>query len=181
MLWWLIDVKNDGNISTQAEDTGLKLESIKAAVLESTQELCQCGFISDRLTNEVFQCFPASPEAVTYRATLHGTTSANSTQLISHIEQWTAEEAAAITIQQVLLRVDGSCTVAVSSLVDDECQKRNTRSDSEPASSNVIIISGVALATVIIVVIVVIIVSTVAICIKKSKQKENQERYFIPY
>ena len=81
----------------------------------------------------------------------------------------------------MLLRVDGSCTVAVSSLVDDECQKRNVRSDLESASNNVLIISGAALATVITVVIVVIIISTVAICIRKSKRKEIQERYFISY
>ena len=160
----------------QAEDTGLKLESITAAVLRETQELCQCGFTSDRLTNEVFQCFPVSPEAVTYRAKLHGTISDNSTQLISHMEQWTAE-GAAITIQQVLLRVDGSCTVAVSALVDEECQKRNIRStDSTTRNSNntiIAAISGGVLTTVIIVVVLVTIITTLAICARKKKHQER--------
>ena len=168
---------NDGVISVQAEDTRVKLESISAAVLENTQELCQCDFTSDRLTDDVFQCFPASPHAVTYRAALHGTASANSAQLISHIEQWTAE-GAAVTIQQVLLRVDGSCAVAVSSLVEEECQLRNTRSDL--SSSNTIIVTGsitggAALVTVII---TVMIVATITIVrIRKNRLKVNGERY----
>ena len=160
----------------QGEDTGLKLESIKAAVMDSTQELCECSITSDRITNGVFQCFPASPDAVTYRAKLHGTTSANSTQLISHVEQWTAQ-GAAINIQQVLLRVDGSCRVAVSALVDDECQKRSVRSDSTNGNDNnniiIFIISGGVLATVITVVVIVIVIATVVVCLRRNKHKKR--------
>lgn len=169
---------NDGNINfphvyIQGEDTGLKLESIKAAIMDSTQELCQCGVTSDRITNEVFQCFPASPDAVTYRAKLHGTASANSTQLISHIEQWTAQ-GAAINVQQVLLRVDGSCRVAVSALVDDECLKRSVRSDSTNGNdNNIFIISGGVLAAVIVVVVIVIVIATAAVCLRRNKHKER--------
>ena len=162
----------------QAEDTGLKLESINSAVLESTQELCgQCGFIGDRLTNAVFQCFPASPEAVTYHAKLHGTTSTNSTQLISHIERWTAQGTAAATIQQVLLRVDRSCTVAVSTLVDDECQKRNVISTDSISGNNnnniIIFVSGGVIATVTAVVVILIVVITVTICVRKNKRHKR--------
>lgn len=148
-------------------------------MLQKTQELCQCGFISDRLTDEVFQCFPASPEAVTYRATLHGTTNTTSAQLIPYIEQWTAE-GAAITIQQVLLRVDGSCAVAVSSLLNDECQKRNVRSNSF-GNNNIVIIgstSGGVLATVTLVVVIVTVIIIAAICLRKKKHRKSQERYF---
>ena len=160
----------------QGEDTGLKLESIKAAVMDSTQELCECSITSDRITNGVFQCFPASPDAVTYRAKLHGTTSANSTQLISHVEQWTAQ-GAAINIQQVLLRVDGSCRVSVSTLVDDECQKRSVRSDSTNGNDNnniiIFIISGGVLAAVITVVVIVIVIATVVVCLRRNKHKKR--------
>ena len=79
-----------------------KLEDIALAVLENTQELCQCGFVRDRISGEVFRCFPSSPQAVTYRAVLHGTASATSSQLISHIKQWTAEAGAAITVQRII-------------------------------------------------------------------------------
>lgn len=144
--------------------------------MDSTQELCECSITSDRITNGVFQCFPASPDAVTYRAKLHGTTSANSTQLISHVEQWTAQ-GAAINIQQVLLRVDGSCRVAVSALVDDECQKRSVRSDSTNGNDNnnniIFIISGGVLATVITVVIIVIVIATVVVCLRRNKHKKR--------
>ena len=61
-------------------------------------------YIGDRITDEVFRCFPDSPHAVTYRALLHGTTSANSSELISHIEQWMTE-GAIIMVQRVLMTI----------------------------------------------------------------------------
>ena len=96
------------------------MEDIATDITRNVQERCQCGFVRDRVTDEVFRCFPASPQAVTYRAVLHGIASATSSELISHIELWTAE-GAVIRIQQVLLEVDGSCDVAISSLKDEEC------------------------------------------------------------
>ena len=46
---------------------------------------CRCGFVRDRLSDEVFQCFDSSPQTVTYRAVLHGTASATSSELIGAI------------------------------------------------------------------------------------------------
>ena len=120
----------------------------------------------------MFRCFPASPEAVTYRAVLHGTASATSSELISQIEQWTAE-GAGIIVQQILLEVDGSCTVAVSSLTDEECQPRNT--DSVKSSSNTGgIIGGVLTVLILLVIVVITVVMVVSILFVKKHQTKSK-------
>lgn len=120
----------------------------------------------------MFRCFPASPQAVTYRATIHGTSSTNSSQLISYIEQWTAT-GANIIIQRILLEVDGSCTVAVVSLTDEECQPRNTnlaKLSNNRGSSIGSIIGGV------IVVMIVLIILTVVIILAISYARKHQTK-----
>ena len=82
-------------------------------MLSNIQEHCQCSFVRDRITDEAFHCIPASPQAVIYRATLHGTASATSSELISRIEQWTSTRAG-ITVDQTQLNVDWSCFVVAS-------------------------------------------------------------------
>ena len=117
------------------------METIVATVLNKTEKLCDCGFVRDRITDEVFRCFPASSQRVTYRAIVHGTASATSTQLISYIEQWTAE-GAIIIIDQLLLSVDASCPVAISSIfTNEECPSSSQKISSEsvftkPANSD---------------------------------------------
>ena len=147
-------------------------------MLDNVEKLCDCGFTSDRVTDEVFQCFPASPQAVTYRATLHGTAAFDTAQLISHIEQWIdTGRGATVTTQQVLLRVDGSCTVAVSSLVDEECQERNAESVSDSFGRIVVIgsLSGGIVGAIIVTAIFVTLIVT--ICVRKNRLKHNGERY----
>ena len=106
------------------------MESIATTVISKVQELCQCSFIRDRISKEVFRCFPASPQAVAYRAAIHGTASLNSSKLVSLIEEWTAQRAA-IIIQRIVLNVDSSCAVAIPSILfEKECPTRDT-TDSE--------------------------------------------------
>ena len=170
----------------QTESRDQKLEDVTETVLENTRELCQCGsFLRDRITDEVFQCFPASPQAVTYHAVIHGTASANSSQLIAHIEQWTAE-GTNIIIQQVLLRVDGSCAVTVSSLVDEECQLRNSYSQSKNNKLNNVaaaLIGGTLAIGIITGVTVTSFIAIMTCCLfkhrshKKSVQNSHGRRY----
>lgn len=133
----------------QIKDKDQKLEDIAAALLENTQKLCRCGFLNDRITDAVFRCFPDSPQEVIYRANMHGTTSANSTQLVSHIKQWTTEGTNVI-IQQMLLRVDGSYSTI-------ECPINNLSSDNSFAfiggALTIGIIAGVSVTSIIAVII----------------------------
>ena len=161
------------------------MEAIAATVLDNIQEHCQCGFIRDQITDEVFRCFLSSPQAVTYRAVLHGTANATSSQLISQIEQWIAE-GAAITIQRILLSVDGSCAVAIPSFVyNEECSNQDSTvtqtlttlsqpsATSRQADSNLgAIIGGGTVVVVVIVTVVAIVVVVIAVLVLKNRHSD---------
>ena len=105
---------------------------------------------------------------VTYRAIIHGTASTTATELISQIEQWTAQ-GSIITVQRVVLTIDGSCTVALSSFADDECQARNI--DSSGLSSTATGVIGGVVAMVILSLVLVFVIIVVVVLIKRQSNK----------
>ena len=123
------------------------------------QQYCHCGFVHDRVIDGVFKCFSDSPQAVIYRAALRGTANATITELISHIEQWIVEEPT-VTVQRVLLTIDGLCSVAISSLTDKaECPSNSIQSQN-PSSfeSNIEIIIGGLVSLVVVTIIAAIVI-----------------------
>ena len=69
-----------------------------------------------------------------FRAQLHGTVQASSSQLVNYIEQWSARDVT-IAVQGLRLRVDGSCSITVSSFSDPECEtQQQPTSDSNLAA-----------------------------------------------
>ena len=133
------------------------------------EELCNCGFSRQSISDDAFQCFSA--DAVTYRGTLHGTEQASSLQLAGFIEQWTAGEQV-IPVQGVFLTVDSSCSVMIESLREAECGTATTDpSDSTTnPSDNTAVIAGV-------VVVLIIAVSAVVIVICFLRFKSRTKRY----
>lgn len=105
---------------------------------------------------------------VTYRAIIHGTASTTATELISQIEQWTAQ-GSIVTVQRVVLTVDGSCTVALSSFADDECQARNV--DLAGLSSTATGVIGGVVAMVILSIALVFVIIVVTVLIKRQINK----------
>ena len=105
---------------------------------------------------------------MTYRAIIHGTVGATSTQLISYIEQWTAEGATVI-INQILLSVDASCSVEISSiLTNEECPKvRSTASETDfaPGGDTGIEVSAIIGGSIVAMIIVVIVLASTAVTI----------------
>lgn len=85
---------------------------------------CQCDFYEDRITDEALRCFPDSPKAVTFRATLHGTTDISSSSLIQLIEQWTNREITVI-LGAVFMTIDSTCALQITSIHERECKPRN--------------------------------------------------------
>ena len=67
-----------------------------------------------------FACF-LNPDEVTFRARLQGTAQASSSQLVNYIEQWSTTDVT-IAVQGLRLRVDSSCSIAISSFSDPECE-----------------------------------------------------------
>jgi hypothetical protein len=130
----------------QDEDRDQKLEDVTATVQESIQNLCQCVFLKDRITDAGW--FPASPQAVvTYSAVIHGTVSTSSSELVSHIKRW-VEGGTNLIIRQELLRVNGSCRDTVTTLPGNgEGPLNNPNSPTASRSNNnYFVLIGVALA-----------------------------------
>ena len=118
---------------------------------------CQCNFEDSFITNAGFQCFPASPNAVTFRARISGSQQVTASEIIRHLEEWTAS-GAFISVQAQLLSADSSCAVRISSFGDQECQ---STSEDPAGSGNTTVIIGAVVA--VIVVLVSLVVTSVVI------------------
>ena len=146
----------------------------------NVQQRCQCGFTHDQITSSVFRCFSDSPHAVTYRAVLHGTVNASSSDIISHMEQWIFE-GAAISVQNVLIDVDTSCVLEIASNLDNECDTVITDASTQlltvvpmitKKSSNAVsgIVGGVV-SIVFIIIALMAIVGAIALLLKWRKKR----------
>ena len=113
------------------------------------EELCNCSFSRQSISDDAFQCFSA--DAVTYRGTLYGTEQASSLQLAGFIEQWIAGEQV-IPVQGVFLTVDSSCSVIIDSFTEEECTKRISE------SSNILAIAAGTVIGILIVAIIIILI-----------------------
>ena len=104
----------------------------------NVEERCQCGFTVMNILKPTFRCFVESEDAVTYRAEILGTGVALAADITSHIQDWITQ-GALITFDFVLIAVDSSCQVIVTSVLDPECNNPTetpplTLTVSEPTS-----------------------------------------------
>ena len=131
-------------------------------VQENTENICQCGFSLQHISDGAFECF-SNPDEVTFRARLHGTAQASSSQLVNYIEQWSARDVT-IAVRGLRLRVDSSCSIAISSFSDPECE---TERQQPMSDSNLPAIVGGAVAGSVALIVTVLAVGLVVIMIKK--------------
>ena len=127
----------------QNEDASAKIEDISAAITLNINQCCQCGLSHENITDGVFRCFSNSPQAVTFRALLHGTAKASSSKIVSRIEQWISVNDVTIPVQSVLINVDSSCIVIISSFGDRECQLNSEQPKSSNDNPSAITIGGI--------------------------------------
>ena len=75
----------------QETDPTEKKEDLLNSIASAVDEICQCGFSSKIFynvdTTAAFQCFDNSPTAVTFRGEIGSAMAANSSQVISYMEQ----------------------------------------------------------------------------------------------
>ena len=83
----------------------------------------------------VFQCFGVEADEVTFRAQLSTTAQANTSQIISYMEQWIAGGSAVVNIGNILYTPDPSCAVGIQSVNDPECEERSMSLRSAVATS----------------------------------------------
>ena len=121
---------------------------------------CGCGFSSMIMTAPLFRCFPGSDRAVTFRVTL------TNSRLLTPIQDW-IQTNGFIPIQNVLIEVDKSCPVEISSLADTECTNQPTAAGSSDIAA---VVGGVV--GVVIVVGITIVVIVIAVLVFKSKREK---------
>ena len=150
------------------------------------ETLCQCGFTIQHLSDSEFLCFTDLSE-VTFRARLHGTAQATSSELIGYIEQWIAG-GGSILVERVRRFTDSTCQpVEVSSFSDPECgtttESPTTESPTESPTSDdtesptqaaqsdntAAIIGGVAVAVVLIVAMAISVIVIVILVLKNRR------------
>ena len=124
---------------------------------------CQCD-LSSSITDAEFRCFPASPNAVTFRARI----SSLEEMAAGHLEEWT-RSGALVSVQGQMLRVDRSCSIRISSFGDEECQSSEETMDED---YTIYVIVGVAIPPIYI--IILSIAGLVSIKRKKTTNRKPQ-------
>ena len=124
---------------------------------------CGCGFSSTVITAPRFRCFPGSDRAVTFRATL------TNSRLLTPIQDW-IQTNGFIPIQNVLIEVDKSCQVQISSLADTEC------TTNQPVAAAIIdlatVVGGVVGGAVGLILLVGVVVIVIAVLLLKSRRQK---------
>jgi len=157
----------------QGVATNAKLNDITNVVVQNTEQLCQCGLSADHITEDAFQCFANSEQQVTFRARMHGTAQATSSQLLRNIETWVAQMDSTIAIQGVRLHIDDSCLLAISTFSDPEC----TTVAPTSIFDNVALFAGtIAGGVVIVLVALAMTIIVIAICVIKKRKAEQDVR-----
>jgi hypothetical protein len=112
---------NIGNCPLWVEaDKVKKISNITSAVVRALKEMSVCDIQSKVVDKPAFKCYPDSPSYVTLRGQLNGTATEDSTSLISSVKEWVSTSPE-IHVNSVLLGIDSTCSVAISSLTELEC------------------------------------------------------------
>ena len=117
------------------------------------------------MTQRGFQCFPSSPQSVTYRAELQGTREASVEDLLQDMQQW-IQDGASFPVQLQILTVDSSCDVGIRSFTEPECRADGSNEQSMGVIVGVTIGSVFSLLLVTAIILVVIVV----IAMRRNRQ-----------
>ncbi len=127
-----------------------------------------------------FICFQDSPYYITYRAELHGTLLASTSQLLRDLEEWTLS-GTPISVQAQLLIPDVICAVAISSIGEEECSRptdvvtMNTMTESSalPITG---IVAGIIVGMVVFILIVALVLVILLIRYHRKSSSFNLKR-----
>ena len=142
----------------QNDDPIGKASEIANNVINELQQLCQCNLAANVINNGGFICFMQSPQYVTYRAKIQGTTNVAALELISYIEQWVTS-GAILNVRAQFLNLQPFCAVPIISADEDECTSTSISTETNGSSGY----NTTVIAIIIAVVCIVIIISTTLI------------------
>ena len=146
----------------QELSTALRLADITRAVEEELSASCQCQITNDIIDEESFACSEASPNSVTYRARLSGTSERDSASLIYIIEDWVSN-GPTIHVRGVLMLLGDNCSSAISDLSKGECSSSVAQTDTNTCLSIRTIVGGATAVMIVLVVAVAVVVIIVLI------------------
>ena len=140
----------------------MSLDDITKAVQQLIEDSCGCVYSLCNIDGAAFRCFAGSERSVTYRARLHATVDVGTASLSTFLREWVSGGNSAV-VGGVTLSVDQDCTVEISDLFEEECE----RGREEAGSDSVAAIVGWAFGAVLLVVVVGIVVTTIVIILKR--------------
>lgn len=164
---------------TQIENSVEKNAEIIQGIIEELNMRCQCDMESSGITSAGFQCFPASPDAVTFRARITGSQQTTASGMIEYLTEWTTS-GAFVAVQAQLLNADGNCDVMIASFGDRECRLEEpttpdstTTSDlaskSTPSANSDVVLIGSIIAAIVAVSAFAVTICAVVMCFKRKK------------
>ena len=127
----------------------------------------------------MFQCTDDAQEAVVYAATIHGTASVNSSELLSLIKQW-ASDGAMVTVLHEILNISdmgptkGECCTEMTEtkqVTISESSSNKTQAKNNDHMMLIIIGGGSAAGVVLIIVIIIMMVAVIMKCKHRKRGK----------
>lgn len=126
---------------------------------------CQCSLdMNSVITSGGFRCFTDSPEVVTYRAQLHGTSEVAALDLLDILEEWLTTRPS-INVKAQFLNVHISCPVSIASLNEAECDVSSVAATGSPTTVIVSTPGGLDMTIIIIIIAVVCAIVIVTIVV----------------
>ena len=88
--------------------------------MTNIEQICSCQIDSSNFLNGQLRCYAESPQIVTFRAQLFGTTEIITSDLLSNIEEWIGSSQQFV-LDGVQLTLNTTCPVRLASFEEDEC------------------------------------------------------------
>ena len=109
--------------SLQGDRTEDKINIIISAVVDAIEQLCNCGYTAQYIDSRGsgLRCSSNHPSQVVFRSKLYGTANTTASEVTTHINQWISD-GVSIVILGLILDIDPTCPVQISSFSDPECQ-----------------------------------------------------------
>ena len=158
------------------ENLAAKDSDLIGRIVQNVVSRCECDFTEDQVTDRVFQCFPSSPQTVTYHAQLHMTQDTSAMELITDIQEW-ASTGVSIPVQLQPLGVEEFCAISSNTPLE-QCPVDTTTAvppevpPSRSESSSAIISSAVVAGVMLLLLVAVVVV---LVTIVKRRQHANHD------
>ena len=157
----------------QSDNPVQKSEDVVQELKTLLFKFCSCISLQDNLfSNGGFQCFEESPQHVTFRAELHGTSRLSAMELAAQYEKLLAG-GLVLNVEAQLINVDSNCPVVIDSLNEAECTMYTANSTPESVVNLTTILSIVISIFIIFILTVMSIIIIMVFAIKHNRKMKS--------